>query len=69
MINFLYKRNKSLAVKRILANRSQANHPNPDPEDKSGGDVDPRLNEDWTGGIGNIFWMEIQVVNAGSNEQ
>ena len=41
----------------------------PDPEDKSGGDVDPRLNEDWTGEIGNIFWMEIQVVKAGSNEQ
>ena len=41
----------------------------PDPEDKSVGDVDPRLNEDWTGEIGNIFWMEIQVVNAGSNEQ
>ena len=28
MINFLYIRNKSLAVKRIWANRSQANHPN-----------------------------------------
>ena len=41
----------------------------PDPEDKSVGDVDPRLNEDWTEEIGNIFWMEIQVVKAGSNEQ
>ena len=28
---------------------------NPNPKDMSGGDVDPRLNEGWTGEIGTIF--------------